>query len=321
MIAHIIFNVSVAFLAVVLINPFIILVDYTAQISNIANDDFTLKLAIFHTYFNLFGVLIFYPFTSKLAKFLNKILKSKQKETVALYLDKNTLEFPDSAIEVLLKELRRLCEITVILILKTISVEPKMLKTNLSQTQIVSRCKYAKKWDFDENYEKFFKPLYSAIVDFSAKVKIDEKQAATFMEIRRFGLLLAEAIKDIRNTADNFSKNIVSNNEIMQDEYNLLRKNIIKVLRICSDILDQNNTDMIKEFISMLEIENKNFENLSLNYAQKYVQNIKISPKDLTSLMNDSCLCGNMTKKFIQVANIILQYDFSKNILLESENS
>lgn len=316
MIAHIFFNVTVAFLAIILINPFIILVDYTAQISNIAEDDFTIKLAIFHTYFNLFGVFIFYPFTSRIAKLLPKILKSKPKKAVCVYLDESTLEFPDSAVEVLVKELKRLYKITSDLILKSISIDPAMLKSNLSETQIISRCKNVKKWNFDENYDENFKPLYSAIVDFSTKVKTDDIKI--FIDIRHFGLLLAEAIKDIRNTTDNFSKNITSSNEILQDEYNYLRKNIVKVLRICSEILEQNDTDIIKEFLSMLETQKINFESLSLNYAQKYAQNSKISPENLTSLMNDSSLCGNMTKKFIKITDMILQYDFSNKILEEN---
>jgi len=54
--AHLIFNVSTGVIAIVFISQFLWGVEYISAMVGIADDDYTLKLAVFHTLFNITGV-------------------------------------------------------------------------------------------------------------------------------------------------------------------------------------------------------------------------------------------------------------------------
>ncbi|WP_428354179.1 Na/Pi cotransporter family protein [Methyloprofundus sp.] len=64
--AHLIFNVITACIALLMLNQFVLAVDYLATLVHIAADDYTLKLAMFHTLFNVTGILILLPFIDRL---------------------------------------------------------------------------------------------------------------------------------------------------------------------------------------------------------------------------------------------------------------
>jgi len=64
-------------------------VEWISAHVGIASNNHTLKLAVFHTIFNLIGVIIMIPFIGKLVVFLEKTLKSEpaKKEKVKIQLD------------------------------------------------------------------------------------------------------------------------------------------------------------------------------------------------------------------------------------------
>ncbi len=71
------------------------------------------SLAVFHTSFNLLGVLLFLPFTSHLVRFLDKrIGLDLAEQGKPKYLDNNLLKTPTLAMDALFMELGRLGEMT-----------------------------------------------------------------------------------------------------------------------------------------------------------------------------------------------------------------
>ena len=109
--AHIIFNLGTGVVALFLIPVFlkiageIVTPDDPAHIATI--------LAAFHTSFNLFGVLLFLPFTNRLVRFLdNHIGREESQLARPRYLDDNVLQDPVMAMEALFMELGRLGEMT-----------------------------------------------------------------------------------------------------------------------------------------------------------------------------------------------------------------
>ncbi|MFT4604395.1 MAG: phosphate:Na+ symporter [Rhodothermales bacterium] len=61
-----------AAIAIALIGQFIWAVNQTASLVGIASNNWTLKLAVFHTFFNLTGVLVMIPFIPVLVQQLEK---------------------------------------------------------------------------------------------------------------------------------------------------------------------------------------------------------------------------------------------------------
>lgn len=98
--AHFIFNLMTGILALVLIFPLANVVNVLAESMNLDSDDYTLKLAIFHSLFNVIGVVVMIPFIGKLEWLLIRIIKDKSSSDIdkPKYLNASAMQFPTSAI-------------------------------------------------------------------------------------------------------------------------------------------------------------------------------------------------------------------------------
>jgi len=74
--AHFIFNVTTGVVAIVFINQFLWGVETISATIGIAATDYTLKLAVFHTLFNIAGVLLMSPLIGKMVTFLEGALRA-----------------------------------------------------------------------------------------------------------------------------------------------------------------------------------------------------------------------------------------------------
>lgn len=109
--AHIIFNLGTGLVAIMTIPLLLGGVEWLSTMDG--TFDLAATLALFHTIFNILGVLIFLPFTHKLVAFLDKNIG---REVSILgkpkYLDDNILSTPTLAMDALFMELGRLGEMT-----------------------------------------------------------------------------------------------------------------------------------------------------------------------------------------------------------------
>lgn len=71
--AHVLFNVTTAVITFALITPLVWLTQYIADLIGFA-DNKLIMLAIFHTLFNMFGVMLFWPERDRLAQLLVRLL-------------------------------------------------------------------------------------------------------------------------------------------------------------------------------------------------------------------------------------------------------
>lgn len=319
-VAHVVFNVTSALITLIFVNFFMWLSDQTAKVMDIADDDYTIKLAIFHTYFNVVGVSIFYPLTSTMVKLLNKYVKlgkKRNKVDTAYYLDEKSLQFTSSALEVLNKEIDHLYSNTSSIISKSISINQLDIKSELSTQEIINMRNTPIKINFDELYSNRFKEIYSQIIDFAitASSKAKKDDVKKFMDIRRAALILAESIKDIRNAQPNFYKFMSSNNPYIKSEYEKLRIKLLKSLRAMDKVRNVKDEDCINS--SLKELEQICYDKFDLELDVLLVDK-KISNTMATSLMNDSAIVQNVIKNLLEILTIIFSND--KNIKEISDN-
>ena len=98
--AHFIFNIITGLIAVIFIYQLKTLVDITAPMLGIADDDAAMKLSLFHTIFNVIGVLVVSPFTRQLVNFLERLFREKEAgRGQPKYLTAEVMEMPGAAFE------------------------------------------------------------------------------------------------------------------------------------------------------------------------------------------------------------------------------
>lgn len=318
-VAHVLFNVSCAIISIILITPFMYITDITSDYFGIASNDYTLRLAVFLSYFNAVGVVIFYPLIPVIEKLLNKFMKDSRKRSKidsAKYLDEQSLQFPDSALEVLSKEILHLYANANSIIAKAISINSNDIQNdNISAKSIINSRQTPIKMDYDELYNNRFKEIYSQIIDYAilAGANAKPEQLSKFMDIRRAALIMAEALKDMKNTQPNIYRYITSSNQYAKEEYDKLRVEMLESLRIMYKIASIKDPDE-------LETQIKNLRKIYYEYDSEFdfdilIINKKITNKMATSLMNDTALMKNITKGMLKVAEMIFIHHHSNEKL------
>ena len=320
-VAHVLFNVSCAIISIIFIVPFMYITDITSDYFNIAKDDYTLRLAVFLSYFNAVGVIIFYPLIPFIEKMLNKFMKDTHKRSKvhsAKYLDEHALQFPDSALEVLNKELLHLYSNANSIIAKSISINSVDIQhSDIPAKDIIKARQIPINLDYDELYNNRFKEIYSQIIDYAVLAGSNAKpeQLSKIMDIRRAALIMAEALKDMKNAQPNIYKYITSSNQYAKEEYDKLRVEILESLRIMYKIATIKDPDELENQI-------KNLRKIYHEYDSEFnfdvlIINKKITNKMATSLMNDTALMKNITKGMLKAAEMVFAHHHSDEKLNE----
>ena len=110
---HVIFNLMTGAIALLTLPLMLIAIEWFQQSAGMAGGPATF-LALFHTLFNLLGVLLIWPFTQRLVTFLKRQFRAAEEdEARPKYLDKTLLGTPSLAHEALAKELERIQGISI----------------------------------------------------------------------------------------------------------------------------------------------------------------------------------------------------------------
>ncbi|MBE0495962.1 MAG: Na/Pi cotransporter family protein [Campylobacterales bacterium] len=330
-IAHLIFNFTTGIVAIAFIYQLVDVVEILSTWAGIKAEDFTLKLALFHTLFNVLGIVLMLPFTRTLVWFLDTYITTQAKTLVrtddVLYLNEATLEFPDAAKEVLFKETKHLYVNGQSLIAYALSVRPGDITSGIAPEEIITQRSRPMPKDMEDLYERKFKPIYSKIIDFAVRAQTNANEADTeaIMEIRRASLRLAEAIKDAKHLQTNMLRYLASSNAYIAEEYNFIRASLIKQLRHINVLLNTEEEEMLTLFFGKIELESKAFDAVSGRSLDKLIREQKITNTMATSLMNDTAYASAIANNLTSMAKILFTnyalYKHTHEVITQSDDT
>ena len=111
--AHVAFNVITALVALALLPWLIGALGVASEALGLPHDPAT-KLALFHSIFNILGVLLMWPLASPLTRWLQARFKRREDDEAQVqYLDDNVLPVPALAVEALVREVARVGHVAV----------------------------------------------------------------------------------------------------------------------------------------------------------------------------------------------------------------
>ncbi len=120
-VAHCLFNVLTGIVAVILLPLLIIFIEWLQQALKLHPDPAT-SLALFHTTFNIIGVLLVWPLSRPLIRWLEtRFTTLAEIESRPVYLDESVLSVPDLGLSALRRELDRLAEVSARLALSALA--------------------------------------------------------------------------------------------------------------------------------------------------------------------------------------------------------
>ncbi|MCU7890521.1 MAG: Na/Pi symporter [Candidatus Thiodiazotropha sp. (ex Ustalcina ferruginea)] len=308
--AHLIFNVTTGVIAILFIKQFLWGVEGISALVGIADDDYTLKLAVFHTLFNITGVLVMTPMIGKLVTTLENMLRAKEVSVVEpKYLSEATMEFPDTAMESVRKETLHLYDNALEIIAHGVSLHRHDIFSTTDLAAMVQQPHKVIDIDIDETYGRSVKVLYGSIVGYisEAQTQITSDYSEDLYSLRLAGRYIVEALKDVKHLRKNLATYMVSDNEHIRAEYNKFRLQIGNILRELGDLREQSedpnnitilNLDGLKAEIEEIDV----VANGSLDHL---IRENLITEEMATSIMNDSAYTFDISKNLIDMAEIL----------------
>ena len=307
-VAHLLFNLVTGLLAIILVYQLVNLVDWVAAEIGIAADDYTLKLAVFHSIFNLLGIMVMLPFISMMVTTLERIIPEKKLEIdQPKYLTASSAEFPDTAIEVLRKESMRVYDAALRIIVDVLGFKKADVLSEADLMKVAVTQKKVHKLDVDAVYERHIKGIYSAIIAFISTTSFSrqEEHSARIHWLREANKDIVEAVKDTKHLQKNLMRYLNPDNEKMREVYNMIRIQIAYVIRELEamrqtgeGVIDQASLDALKLVVS--EDHEKLNETMSLLIGER-----SITPLMASSLMNDSSYAFDISMNLITAAQTL----------------
>ena len=149
---HILFNLITGLLAVVLLPVLVSFVMFLSEVFSLTDE--AVQLAVFHTVFNILGVvfiLMIYPYFKKMVK---RLIPERKTETYLGYLDESVAELGPVAVEALRRTLRRMmrdCAVVTASALKTSTVTAQADQVlRQVETELVEMQKFLTKVSLNE---------------------------------------------------------------------------------------------------------------------------------------------------------------------------
>ncbi|QOR37372.1 Na/Pi cotransporter family protein [Billgrantia diversa] len=198
--AHVIFNVATAAVALALLVPLAWLVDGVAELVGLAVTAWPLKLALFHTLFNLLGIVLMLPWIKRLADLLERRFPEPTRlpPTQARYLDSAALNHADTAVSAMEQECRRLDRRVYHLLCSAILMSSADVIGHPPERGSVEAPIDPEAWPLvNAHYHERIKPLLTGILDFQARIDVPltEDQQQRLAKLQSRTLRMVEALR------------------------------------------------------------------------------------------------------------------------------
>lgn len=329
-VANCIFNFSIALLVIATFDCFV-LVNSTISMLLGLEENSVLRIAVFHTLFNLVGVVLLLPLIPKIAIFLESAMKDKDSQVdKPLYVNDTIVQYQDTAFIALTREVYHLYENAFELISHALGFSRQDIRSQDKIDDVLKARIWAKEdVDIEIFYIKKIKVLFNAILDFSTEVQAHTQDKAY---IYKFAMLtsasrhIVEAIKNMELLQPNLKKNSLSQNKILSNEYNALRTHLALLLR---SIEEMNTDEELHPQVAIVKLkaQKKAFKKIdkdSIVHIESMLSKKDISVPSGTSLLNAVGFSHNIAKELanamIQIQKTRLELDENQNELEESIN-
>ena len=323
-VANCIFFFSIAIIVIAAFPFFVDLVNIIAKVIGIADTNYALKTALFHSLFNFIAVVFISLFIRQIVFILDKTIKAPRDRDMdaPLYLDSNIVEYPDTAIEALQKEAVHLYNNAYALVAHTIGFNRSDIRGKESFDSIVEN----KKWfsgdvDLDYLYKRKIKVLFDAIMEFATKAQKyveDEEKQNRIYTFKVAARNITEATKNLKIIQANIKVYSKSKNPYLADKYNTMRKDLGMLLRSVEElkVMKDENAYLILKQLSASKDLPKEFDHKIMRDVENLITENKISVTNGTSILNDSAFIAEIALHMLEAICVI----FNKAEWKEFEN-
>ncbi|MDO5685962.1 MAG: Na/Pi symporter [Neisseria sp.] len=318
--AHLLFNVVTAVVALLLWIPLTAFVRWLADLLGLDNNTL-LQLALFHTLFNVLGVLIFWRQQSRLADLLQRWLPEPAQKTLlpqqsdvapspsllpvqsaARYLSPNMLRSGDAALRAAFKEVGHLADLCLEVICHVLFIPTQQLYHENPDEKLpvaVSPLEL----NAQELYEQHIKPLYSELLDFISRSDIrEQEQQQQLMQAQMAALQLVNAVKESKHLQKNMQFYLQQPNTAVHTQYALLREYLFRLLYV---FRRAEHSEQRQQLAITLKHRLEALNNQFRNQVVEQLREQRIDGSQASSLMNDINYAYRIGESLLEVLPLV----------------
>ena len=290
--AHLIFNVVTAGVALIFIGPIRASVDFVSATVGIPDNDYTLKLAVFHTIFNVLGVVIMLPLLNRLIGFLERTITQPEEDlSEPKYLSQAVDAFPQTVEYAMRLEVKHLYDNAVELIVHGLNLHRHDIFATKDIAASVAASRQPVEFDIDERYETRVKTLYSAIVEFATRVGAKDIPAEVMDDIyalRDVAGRLVRAVKSVKHLRRNASRYTERDQGTVTELYDQLRTEIARILVEIRKLDQADPEERSSLWLDQERIQVESDAQETNNRIEALIRNHELDASVATSFLNDS---------------------------------
>jgi len=276
--SHLVFNIITGVVAFLSIQGLVWLISHFIDIQR--ND--VMGLALFHTIFNIIGVILFFPFIGLLAKLLYRMFPD-YKAILTVFINNTPTEVIEAATSALRKEILHLLQECQLYGLRLLNIDRHLVFDEDLPLEKSSR----KKLSFESLYENI-KLLHAEIFAYYSKLqsqKLEETEASELERMIFASRNIMNSIKNFKGIRHDLDEFEVSGNVYLNSQYKTFRKRLLKVYHDMGGILGQESKEeqyhsLLKTFVKIEEADK-----LCVNDTLKAVSGGTIQELEISSML------------------------------------
>ena len=307
--AHLIFNVGTGLIALLAIRFFVEVVETVSAGIGIAADDFTLKLAVFHTLFNLVGVTLFTPLIGLLERLLERLMKAPRPAYDApRYLNDASLELPGTAMIALRRETQHLFHNAFSIIAHGVNLRRADIMSDRDLGELLDLPGEIIDVDIDRQYDLMIKEIYGANLLFYTRATeiMPAERIVQLQGLWQANLDIVAAIKATKHLRKNLNLYSRSSRLPVRKEYNRLRVRVGELLRDIAVLRDDSHETVTFLSLDALKVEIVDAKRFSHAVVDRLIREGKVPAKVATSLMNDSVYVNEILSRLLSMAEAVM---------------
>jgi len=286
--SHLVFNVITGVVAFFSIRP---LVWFIIHFVDIQTND-VMGLALFHTLFNIIGVILFFPFINLLTNKLYRLFPD-HKAILTVYIKNTPTEVIEAATSAMRKEILHLLHECQLYGTRLLNIDRQLFFAEALPLQKSSK----KKLSFESLYENI-KRLHAEIFAYYSKLQNQKLEATEAKEVERIIFASRNIMnslknfKGIRHDLDEFE---ASENGYLNSQHKLFRKRLLKVYHYMDIIQKQESKEeqyqnLLKAFVNIEEADKLCINDTLQAVAEGKIQELEISSMLLVNrLLTQAC--------------------------------
>lgn len=307
--AHLIFNVTTAGAALILISPLVQAVDWISNGIGIRADDFALKLAVFHTIFNVLGVMLMLPLMNRLiALLIRTIPDATPAVSKPHYINKAVGEFPATIELALRKEIAHLHDNAIELILHALNLHRHELYQAPDIERFVEASRQPFDIDVDALYEQRIKSLFSEILEFinvSLTKDLPETTVETLHQLRSSAEEIVHAVKEVKHLRSNASSFTETNHGEITRLYNRLRTELARMIVEAKKMADTEQEDRSILWLEEERLRAKRIKSEQSDIVAALMAKGTLSGEEASSFLNDASYGYRAMKNIIDATRFL----------------